>query len=109
MNCLTCRGACCESFALPLVDIRPPSRDALRWVALHGDTEDGWIRFDCRCTALNRGGLCAIYDTRPDVCRDYEPGCPDCYDAVRRRRTPDQYAEIREEGDPEPEVLYGTE
>ena len=104
VNCRTCRGACCESFSLPLCDIDPPSNDAMYWIKLHGRehmTPSGTaVSFECRCTALAADGRCLIYDNRPYVCQVYQPGSHDCLETVRVRRTPGQYKEIREGGDP---------
>jgi Fe-S-cluster containining protein len=43
-----------------------------------------------RCTAfrdrLTDGGCgCSIYEVRPDICRDFAAGSPDCHAARRRR------------------------
>lgn len=89
---------------MPLVDFRVPGEDAFRWVLLHGRTHtDGEIRveFACRCTALSEKGLCTIYEDRPTVCREMIRGGAECLDYVRARRTPADYARIREAGDPQ--------
>lgn len=101
MDCLQCSGACCESFEIPLSDLdTDPSTE--RWIKLHGtETEDGNLELECRCTMLTDEGLCGIYETRPLTCRVYPAGGPDCLEAVRKRRTPEQYQRIRDEDDPE--------
>jgi Fe-S-cluster containining protein len=33
---------------------------------------------DGRCIALGADNACTIYDTRPTVCRQFDPGCPEC-------------------------------
>ena len=45
-----------------------------RWGArVMARLEDGW------CAALDRATLlCRIYDSRPQICRDYELGGSDC-------------------------------
>jgi len=105
VNCEACRGACCESFYIPIADVRLPSNDARRWFELHGRASDGQLEIEARCTALTREGRCAIYKDRPDMCWMFEPGGPDCLDTVRRRRTPDQYAVIR--GPEDPPTIHG--
>ena len=88
--------------------------DTNRWVLLHGIsqpvgdfTREGGIllnvkvSLNCRCTALTAEGACSIYEARPELCRTYPAGGPACLDVVRARRTAEEYAAIREEGDPE--------
>lgn len=101
MDCLKCRGACCETFWLRLGDVPAPSADVRRWVLLHGKTSAGFVEFTCWCRELTDEGLCRIYDERPAVCRDARPGAADCLEAVRARRTPAEYREIRDAEDPE--------
>lgn len=102
MNCERCRGACCESFSLPAITILSPTADARRWIELHGTNRPGhMLHFECRCTALTAEGRCGIYETRPQVCRVFKAGGVDCLDTLRRRRTPEEYQAIREDGDPE--------
>jgi Fe-S-cluster containining protein len=41
-----------------------------------------------RCIALREdagGSGCSIYEVRPDICREFEAGSPDCRAARRRR------------------------
>jgi Fe-S-cluster containining protein len=106
MNCTACRGACCEEFIVPAADVRPPGLDERRWLELHavatGNILTGReLRFECRCTKLTAEGRCSVYADRPRTCQTYRAGGPDCLEVVRRRRTPEQYAAIREAGDPE--------
>lgn len=107
MNCDICVGACCEAFAVKESDLRLPDADTLHWFGLHGVKRDGWITLECRCTKLSPRGRCTIYDDRPQVCRDFRPGGPECLEFVRARRLPAEYAEIRHAGDPPLEALYG--
>lgn len=94
-NCRACGGACCEEFALPLGDALD---DASRWFALHGTRVSSpsgpALRFACRCTKLTPRGSCSIYETRPEVCRTYEAGGPECLEVLSRRRSPEQRARI---------------
>jgi len=100
MKCDVCAGACCETFMLPIADILVPTADARGWLILHGvETAPGLLEFACRCRALTPDGRCGIYETRPEVCRLFVPGGPDCLAAVRARRA-DRFAEIRDPEDP---------
>ncbi|MGD1991253.1 MAG: YkgJ family cysteine cluster protein, partial [Chromatiales bacterium] len=52
--------------------------DHLLWQVSHAGVEvykdsSGWyLLVYGRCEHLREGGLCAIYDSRPQVCRDYD-------------------------------------
>ncbi|MCO6438847.1 MAG: YkgJ family cysteine cluster protein [Phycisphaerae bacterium] len=81
--CEHCTAACCRYLALPLD--KPRSKrdyDDIRWYILHEGisvfVEDGdwYIQIQTRCKHLGANNLCQIYDTRPEICREYEPG--DC-------------------------------
>jgi Fe-S-cluster containining protein len=100
MDCLACKGACCEDFSLRRQDMDLPSPDVERWLTLHAIPSPAHLRFECRCLQLTLDGRCAIYQDRPDVCRVFAPGGEDCLETVRRRRTPEAYAQIRQAGDP---------
>jgi Fe-S-cluster containining protein len=106
VKCAECRGACCQSFSLPAIHILAPTADARRWVELHAATVHQTLRhgqileFETPCTKLTGEGSCGIYDTRPQVCREYRPGGVECLATVKARRSPEQYAAIRDEGDP---------
>lgn len=98
MRCDACRGACCETFILPASDLLDD--DVSRWLALHASRRQNLLEFDCRCTKLTAEGRCGIYEDRPSLCRTFAVGGSACLDAVRRRRTPEQYQLIRDDGDP---------
>lgn len=99
MNCLECKGACCETFEIPAEP--GPLDDASRWLALHATPTAGdHLSFECRCTALGADGRCTIYHLRPQVCRTYEPGGVDCLRTVKARRSPEEFQKIRGEEDP---------
>lgn len=110
MKCSVCRGACCESVVIPLAPMRKAcDRDDIRWLLLHGrkveSAEQGGtgghgLELEARCTKLDADGRCGIYDERPMVCRLFPAGGPDCLDTVRRRRSPEEYAQIRDADDP---------
>lgn len=79
-----CGSQCCRYVT---VEIDSPvkgkvNRDEARWFLMHGDVSvmrEGrhwYLQIDARCQNLSAGGLCAIYEERPDVCRDYSTkGC----------------------------------
>ncbi len=98
MNCLECRGACCEDILIP-VERRLIDDDALDWLETRGRPvyRNGTLAayaFEARCPLLTTKGLCHIYEARPAICRRYEPGGPDCLETLKRRRTPEQRARI---------------
>lgn len=94
MNCLVCRGACCESFTILKADVNIKHGDENSWFLLHAVEEEEALTFECRCTKLTKEGLCGIYETRPIMCRTFVPGSRDCIDTVKRRRTPEQFLKI---------------
>jgi Fe-S-cluster containining protein len=93
-------------FQLPAVHIGAPNADARRWIELHASKTHATLQagrvleFETRCSALTPAGRCGIYDSRPNVCRVYRPGGVECLATVKARRTPDEYARIRGDGDP---------
>lgn len=79
--CEHCTGLCCQYVALPLE--RPTTRrdfDDIRWFVMHhGVTvfcEDGewFVQFASRCENLRDDNLCGVYETRPEICREYKAG-----------------------------------
>lgn len=42
------------------------------------------LPFLVACAFLNEENLCRIYKSRPEVCRDFEPGSDQCIEARRR-------------------------
>lgn len=79
--CEHCPAACCRYVALP---IDTPETfedfDDIRWYLMHEGlsifVEEGvWhLQIQTRCKNLAADNLCGIYQTRPKICRDYEPG-----------------------------------
>jgi Fe-S-cluster containining protein len=105
MNCLACKGACCESFSLPASVALPKGTDVVqidlnRWLALHATNDGESLTFECRCTRLGKDGRCMIHETRPVVCRTYLAGGIGCLAAVATRRSAKQYQLIRGPNDP---------
>lgn len=78
--CALCKGACCEFISLP-----PEALSS--WLVLHGNaqkTRPG-INLNVKCKAL-KGGLCSIYNRRPEQCIHFEVGGPGCLEAIAYRR-----------------------
>lgn len=76
--CEHCTAACCRYIALPLD--RPETArefDDIRWYLLHEGiqvfVEDGdwYILISTSCRRLQADHRCGIYETRPQICRDY--------------------------------------
>lgn len=79
--CEHCTALCCRYVAVPLD--KPRTRrdfDDIRWYLMHqGVTvfvEEGewYVQFTTRCSNLLPTGRCAIYETRPAICREYKAG-----------------------------------
>ena len=76
--CSYCPAKCCKYFALPIdtpttwVDF-----EYIQWFLLHDraavftEKGDWYLLVYTRCKHLREDNLCAIYDQRPQVCRDY--------------------------------------
>jgi Fe-S-cluster containining protein len=76
--CDYCTAKCCRYFALPVE--APKTRqdfDYLRWYLLHDHAtlflEDGdwYLLVHTTCKHLRDDHLCGIYETRPQICREY--------------------------------------
>jgi uncharacterized protein len=76
--CDHCTAKCCRYFALPLDT--PEARkdfDALRWFLLHQrtsifvDDATWYLLVHTECRHLQPDQRCGIYETRPQICRDY--------------------------------------
>jgi Fe-S-cluster containining protein len=104
--CDYCTAKCCRYFALPIET--PTGRkdfDFIRWYLLHGEAsifteEDDWyLLVHTQCKHLLDDHRCGIYETRPQICREYST--KDCEyedDSVYDRyfETPEQVAEYSE-------------
>jgi Fe-S-cluster containining protein len=76
--CTYCGAKCCRYFAFP---IDKPTEwqdfDYLRWYLLHEQAsifveEDCWyLLVHSPCKNLGEDNRCGIYETRPQICRDY--------------------------------------
>ncbi|TWT62613.1 YkgJ family cysteine cluster protein [Rubinisphaera italica] len=92
--CDHCTAKCCRYFALPIDT--PDSREELenlRWYLLHDnvsifvDEETWYLMVHTTCKKLRDDNLCGIYETRPQICRDYstdncEYDGEGCYDQL---------------------------
>ena len=77
--CDFCTAKCCRYFALP-IEVPTEWRDFeyIRWYLLHGYasvfTEDGdwYLMVHTACKHIQPDNRCGIYETRPQICRDYK-------------------------------------
>lgn len=102
--CNYCIAKCCRYFALPIET--PTTReefDYMRWYLLHkgaavfteGDTWYLLVFADCK--HLQPDNRCGVYETRPQVCREYSTdNCEfdDLYVYDRYFETPEQVVEF---------------
>jgi Fe-S-cluster containining protein len=92
LPCHRC-GACCRTFPIFASDadaareprIRDEGVELRPWLKTPRWT---WrlfpLPFQERCCFLDAADRCAIYGTRPDVCREFEPGGGQCLEARRQ-------------------------
>lgn len=74
-----CKAKCCKYIS---VAIDPPTRridrEEIRWFLCHKDISvrferrRWYVQVETRCEKLGPDNSCTIYDTRPDICRQYE-------------------------------------
>ena len=76
--CQYCTAKCCRYFALSIET--PETREDfeyIRWYLLHDratvftEGETWYLLVQTTCKHLQPDNRCAIYDTRPNVCREY--------------------------------------
>lgn len=76
--CDHCTAKCCKYFALPIDT--PTERqdfDYIRWYLLHNgasvfvDEGTWYLLVHSPCRHLQADNRCGIYETRPQICRDY--------------------------------------
>jgi uncharacterized protein len=76
--CDHCTAKCCKYFALPIetpVDLE--DYEFIRWYLVHDratvftDDDQWYIMIHTTCRHLQTDNRCGIYDTRPQICRDY--------------------------------------
>ena len=79
--CEHCMAACCRYIALPLdKPTTPRDYNDIRWYLMHQgicvfvEEGDWYVQFQARCKNLGADSRCGIYESRPEICREYEPG-----------------------------------
>lgn len=76
--CDHCTAKCCRYFALP-IDVPTTLQDYefIRWYLLHDgatvftENDDWYLLVHTTCKHLQPDNRCGIYDTRPQICREY--------------------------------------
>jgi len=110
--CDYCSAKCCRYFALPIDT--PENRqdlDFIRWYLLHdrasmfveGDT--WYLLVHTTCKHLQEDHRCGIYETRPQICRDYTTAECEYEDTW----VYDQYFETPEQVQDYMDAMYGHE
>ncbi|PQO46150.1 YkgJ family cysteine cluster protein [Blastopirellula marina] len=104
--CSYCTAKCCRYFALP---IETPTEfsdfEFIRWYLLHDrasvflDDDVWYLLVHTTCKHLRDDYLCGIYETRPQICRDYTTDACEydddwCYE--KYFETPEQIWEYQE-------------
>ncbi|NOY28674.1 MAG: YkgJ family cysteine cluster protein [Planctomycetes bacterium] len=76
--CEYCTAKCCRYFALPIENPDTFSElEYLRWFLLHErasvfkEDDDWYLLVHTKCKHLQDNNMCGIYDTRPEICREY--------------------------------------
>jgi Fe-S-cluster containining protein len=76
--CEYCTAKCCRYFALPIEEPEEfEDYEFIRWFLLHDRAsifkEDGnwYLLVHTECKHLQDDNRCGIYETRPQICRDY--------------------------------------
>lgn len=76
--CDYCTAKCCRYFALP-IETPTTTRDFdfIRWYLLHDratvftEDESWYLLVHTECKHLQPDNRCGIYETRPEICREY--------------------------------------
>lgn len=86
-KCDNCPAPCCRYVKMGVQQMTP---DQERWARLHGIViePDGWA-IPRPCNALTLDGKCGIYESRPEVCREFAAGGGMCV-AARKRKGGDE-------------------
>ena len=79
-TCEQCGGKCCRNLLLKMANQTPYMRD---WMELRGVVVGEHWFVNAPCQHLTLEGACAIYENRPQACRDYETDGEQCR-ATRR-------------------------
>ena len=104
--CDYCNAKCCRYFCLPIeVPESAKEYDYIRWFLLHGQSsifveDDSWyLLVHTVCKHLQADNRCGIYETRPEICREYSTdACEFDEDSVYEKyfETPEQVVEYVE-------------
>ena len=110
--CDYCTAKCCRYFALPLeTPTEMKDFQFIRWYLLHGQAsvfteDDEWyLLVHTVCKHLGEDNRCQIYETRPQICRDYT--VVDC--EYEDDWTYEQYFETAEQVEEYAEAILGPE
>jgi len=95
MNCLVCRGACCEDLVIPEQGMSGADIEFFEVRSGTALTGGAGFIFPLRCPELSDEGRCSIHSDRPMLCAVYPAGGEACLSTLNRRRTPEQIAQIR--------------
>jgi Fe-S-cluster containining protein len=76
--CIACHG-CCFYVTAPLDTPKSKQqKDLYSWylhhqnVEIYVDHDKAWqLLFKTPCNHIGKDGMCGVYETRPDICRDY--------------------------------------
>lgn len=78
LDCHTCGAQCCRYFALQIdTPTDAEEFDYLRWYISHQDVAifiegpEWYLQINRSCRHLTAEGSCGIYETRPQICREY--------------------------------------
>ncbi len=80
-KCSRCHNSKCCTYITQALGAAPRSKaefEHLLWqvshrgVGLYKDSDGWYLIIDTPCSHLGPGGVCAIYDQRPQICRDYD-------------------------------------
>lgn len=104
--CDYCSAKCCRYFALP-IDVPDTAKDLdfIRWFLLHEsasvfiEDESWYLLVHTTCKHLQPDNRCGIYETRPEICREYSTNnCEYDEDTTYEKyfETPEQVAEYME-------------
>ena len=77
--CHACGATCCRYVAVALAPPRgEDDRDLIHWYLSHTGVciyidkdEDWWVQVGTACRHIAADGGCGVYESRPQLCRDY--------------------------------------
>ncbi|MFH1741515.1 MAG: YkgJ family cysteine cluster protein [bacterium] len=101
--CAKCKGLCCKYIT---VDIEEPKDDEdldnIRWYLIHDgisilvEDERWMVKVDARCKHLQADYQCAVYNRRPEACKQYDT--ENCDYRTVSENLPKAYREFEEYG-----------